>query len=152
MKKLISISIIFLIGLSCAAQLPDLVGEKATIKQLKSSYRSYSIESGRVLDVRTYDDDDNIYLDAIITGSSLDYEFRLTSNSNGVVTIITYIYDNIQESSFNYLKDTIIKMHKAQFNSKSSGTTVYTSTHSGLKRYILFTRDINSNATITFKL
>jgi hypothetical protein len=152
MKKIILLSLICLIDFACFAQLPDLIGEKASIKQLKSSYGSYNVEEGRLLDVGSYNDEDNIYLDATISGSSLDYKFSVTSNSNGVVTNILYLYDNIQESNFNYLKNTIIKVHNAQYLRTDSGISVYTSTISGLKRYILFIRKTDGKAIVSFKL
>lgn len=152
MKKLIALSLFCLINLACFAQLPDLVGEKASIKQLKSSYGSYTVEEGKLLDVGSYNEEDNIYLNASISGSSMDYEFILTSNSNGVVKSIMYLYDNLEEKYFSYLKETIIKVHNAQYQKNENGVTSYTATILGIKRYIRFVRNSNGKAIISFNL
>lgn len=152
MKKLILLSLIFFFGSSCFAQLPDLIGLKATIKELKSAYRNYDVEEGQLLDVRSQNQEDNIYLSSSITGNSLDYEFVLSSNNNGIVTSIHYYYDNIGEANFNFLKSTIIKLHSAQYQNTKGDISVYTSSVLGIKRDILFVRKTNGRAIVSFLL
>lgn len=152
MKKLFFITVAFLINIASFAQLPDLIGEKASIKQLKSSYGQYEVEEGRLLDVRSYDEDDNIYINASIIGSNFEYDFSLTTDRNGIVTNIMYLYDNINETHFNFLKETVVKVHRAQFVRKENGISVYTATLFGIKRNLIFVRNPNGKAIVSFKL
>lgn len=152
MKNLILVTILLVVSTTCFAQLPDLIGEKATIKQLESSYRKYIVEDGSLLDVGSYDDMDNIYLNATIRGTFLNSKFELTTNRNGIVELIYYAYDAIQKDHFDFLKNTIIKVHGAKYSGVKDNATVYISTLFGVTRYIFFERDIRGMAYVAFVL
>lgn len=152
MKKLILLSLIIFFGSSCFAQLPDLIGSKATINELKGAYGDYNVDDGNLLNVRSGNQEDNIYLNASISGNSFDYKFILSSNNNGIVNRIMYYYDNIEEGNFNFLKSTIIKVHKAQYQNTNGDVSIYTSSVLGIRRNILFGRKRNGSAIVTFSL
>lgn len=152
MKNLIVLPILLVAFSSCFAQPPDLVGYKASIKQLEDSYGSYTVKEGHLLDVQSYNEKDNIYLNAKITGESLGSTFNLTTNSNGIVDFINYNYNSILEDHFNFLKETIIKLHKAKYYKVEDGVTIYVSELVGIKKYILFKRVSSGNADVALML
>lgn len=150
MKKFILLAILVAITTSCFAQLPNLAGHKATIKQLISSYGKYNVESGYLLDVDSWDDNDNIYINSEISGSTMNFRFRISSNSRGIITTVIYIYDSMQEAHFNYLKETVIKMNRAKYYASQSNIDLYESNLLNMTRYISFEREINGKTYIGF--
>lgn len=150
MKKFILLSILVGITSSCFAQLPNLAGHKATIKQLISSYGKYNVESGYLLDVGSWDENDNIYINSVISGSSMNYRFRVSSNSRGIITTAIYIYDSMQESHFNYLKETVINLNRAKYYASQNNIDLYESNLFNMTRYISFERQNNGKTYIGF--
>ncbi len=126
MKKYIS-TLLFICTYSISyGQLPNLIGEKATVKIINNAYDDYQVKSGRLLDVGSYNSDDNIYLNAEISVKSFMYDCTLNSNNNGVVNYILYTNKNLSESNFKFLKETVIKVHSASYYTSSSGYSIYT--------------------------
>lgn len=116
------------------------------------TFGSYKVEDGRLLKVGNATNGDNIYTDATVSGRQLDYEFVVTSDNNGTITTIMYLYDDISEAHFQLLKNKLIKSYKAQLNKNENGMTVYTATKSGVKRKLIFIRNPEGKAVVSFKI
>ena len=155
MKKFIVLSLICFISLATNATLPDLIGQKASFRNLEA-FNYYNTKStqynagdkaryGRA--VHTYD---QYFPNALITGHYNSQKFTLTSDENGLVTNITYTFDSTKED-FDLRRERILNLYDSNLLSTKDDTSIYTATMSGITRFIVFTHKPDGKSVVAFR-